>query len=92
MSVVHVLAKERVRRYSEVFVHLWHVHVIDEEDEAFVAGWTVVSTCFLLKWLFQDGYNNRNTYTTGSLLVVHKQTCMAYRIMYHIYSVKQNCI
>ena len=53
VTVVDVLADERVRLHGEVLVHLRHVHVVDEVDEALGARGSVVAPGLLLQRLLQ---------------------------------------
>ena len=48
VTVVEVLANERVRLHGEVLVDLGHVHVVDEVDETSCARRPEVTTSFLL--------------------------------------------
>lgn len=52
--MVYMLAKECVWSHCKVFVHLRHIHIINEVYKLFAARWSIVPACFLLEWLLQD--------------------------------------
>lgn len=54
--VVHVLAYECVRLHSAICIHLRHIHVVYEVDQSSATRRSIVTSCFLLKRLFQHRY------------------------------------
>ena len=50
-SVIHPLSEQLNGGLSSLLFDLWHVHVIDEYDQLFIATWSIVTTLFLLKFL-----------------------------------------
>ena len=61
MTVVDVLADERVRLDGEVLVHFRHVHVVDEVDHALRSRWTVVPASLLLQRFLKHALKHTGT-------------------------------
>lgn len=55
MLVVHMLSDQSVRLYGAIFINLGHVDIINKVDETLRPGRPVVSSCFFLKRLLQNG-------------------------------------
>jgi hypothetical protein len=52
--MIHVLSKEFKRWLGTIKVHLWHVEIIDEDNEFLTDWWSINSLSPLLKFFIKE--------------------------------------